>query len=341
MDRTKFLAERRAGIGGSDVASIVAAELPELGLRPFKTPLEVYYSKILEPEDTEPTIEQKRGQNAENLIAEIYVDKIKKNGCPINDNDNRHFPTFCSHDQQTFMIAHPDKWVEVLNLFNGTTSAGSSSIIDYTYILECKTVHHSKADRWKTKAPLEYWLQCVHYAIVCDVPFVDIAGMIGFEGLSGDDEYFKIYRYERDKKLEKRIIDIEERFWEKHVLKKKPPAPMNNADYNLLQIPHDKKQTIIATKEIQEAVAKYNYLHNAVEQYKKEKEEQCLLIKNYMGEAYTLQDNDGQKLGICYNKNNPPRLNKEKLKTIISEEDYNNLLSEPSQSAIFKPTTRT
>lgn len=331
MDRNKFLEERRAGIGGSDVASLVAAELPELNLRPFKTPLEVYYSKILKPEDTEPTIEQQRGINAEDLVAELYLSK--------NTTKNE---SYCIIDRSpllrtrnSFMLAHPDK---IIGRFNPPFETFKP--LEGCHILECKTVHHSKADQWKTQAPTEFWLQCVHYAIVCDVPFVDIAGMIGFEGLSGDDEYFKIYRYERDKKLEQRIIDIEERFWENHVLKKKPPAPMNNADYNLLNIPHDKKVSITATKEIEEAVAKYKFLSEAVDKYDKEKKAQSLLIKNYMGEAYTLQDTEGQKLGICFNKNNPQKLDKEKLKTLISEEDYNSLLSEPSQSTIFQLTKR-
>jgi len=331
MDRTKFLEERRSGIGGSDVASLVAAELPELELTPFKTPLEVYYSKVLEPEDTEPTIDQRRGINAEYLVTELYLSKnaTKNETYCIVD----HSPLLRTRD---FMLAHPDKiigsFTPPLETFNPLLG---------WHILECKTVHPSKADRWKTKAPLEYWLQCIHYAIVCDAPFVDIAGMIGFEGLSGDDEYFKIYRYERDKKLEKRIIDIEERFWEKHVLKKIPPPPMNNADYNLLHVSHNKKKAIIATAEIDEAVKKYSFLAAAIEKYKKEKDEQSLLIKNYMGDAYTLQDNEGQKLGVCYNKNNPPKLDKEKLKTLISEEDYNSLFATPTQITIFTPTKRT
>lgn len=328
MDRLKFLEERRAGIGGSDVASLVAQELPELKLKPFKTPLEVYYSKILEPEEHEPTIEQRRGINAEDLVAELYLSK--------NTTKNE---TYCIVDRsprlrtRNFMLAHPDK---LIGRFNPPFEAFKP--LKGYHILECKTVHPSKADQWKTKAPLEYWLQCVHYAIVCDLPMVDIAGMIGFEGLSGDDEYFKIYRYERDSKLEKRIIDIEERFWEKHVLKKIPPEPMNLADYNLLKIPHDKKKTIIATKEIEEAVTKYNFLNEQEKKYKKEKEAQSLAIEKYMGEAYTLESSAGKKLGICFAKNNAPKLDKDKLKTLVSEEDYNSLFSTPTQSTIFRPT---
>ncbi len=313
MNRKDFLIERQKGIGGSDVSGLVAAELPELGLAPFKTPLEIYYSKILEPEEHEATIAQKRGNNAENLVAEIYSQKI---GVEITDNQ----PPF---SQKDFMIAHPDKYV---------------SASDIRYILECKTVHHSKANAWKKIAPLEYWLQCIHYAIVCDVPQVDIAGMIGFEGLSGDDEFFKIYSYHRNEKLEKRIIEIEEKFWENHVLKRKPPAPMTLSDTILLH-PHSiKTKKVVASKEIQEIIQKEKEAYLQHKKYEEESKKLRVKIAEFMEDAYRLVDKDDKSLATN-SASERKSVDYKKLKELAGEEIYNQVVS-TSTSKRLSPTRK-
>ncbi|MFX0132144.1 MAG: YqaJ viral recombinase family protein [Candidatus Hodarchaeota archaeon] len=307
--KNQFLKERQSGIGGSDVASLIAMTFPALGLKPFKTPLEIYYSKILEPEEHKATIAQKRGQNAESLVAEIYAQK--KNVKIVEKKQNLFF----RHKKYDFMIAHPDRFCSELKAKD-------------EWILECKTVHHANSNKWETDMPQEYFLQCAHYAIVCDVPFVDIAGMIGFEGMSGDDNFFKIYTYIREKQFEKKLIEIEEKFWEEHVLKKIPPQPITLSDTNLLYNP-EKALSVIATQEIENDFNSYLELGKQKAELEKKQKEKLLHIKNFMGNAYTLKSKHGEELAINY-KRTSTQIDKNKLKEVVSEDLYKSLVKESS-----------
>ena len=69
MTREQFLLDRKKGIGGSDVASI-------LGVSPFRTALEVYHDKT-SPELAldEPTEDMQRGVRVEKYILQEYSER--------------------------------------------------------------------------------------------------------------------------------------------------------------------------------------------------------------------------------------------------------------------------
>lgn len=71
MDRAEFLANRRKGIGGSDIACLV-------GQNPYKTAFELWYDKTQAlDKEVDPDAEERMywGLELEKLIAERYRDK--------------------------------------------------------------------------------------------------------------------------------------------------------------------------------------------------------------------------------------------------------------------------
>lgn len=85
--------------------------------------------------------------------------------------------------------------------------------------LECKTASPYLADKWKDgEIPISYQIQCHHYMSVCDADAWYIAVVIyGRE--------FRYYRIERDEEALSDLRQIEQNFWENHVLKRRLPKP--------------------------------------------------------------------------------------------------------------------
>lgn len=84
-DRSEWLAERRRGIGASDVAGI-------LGLSPWASPYSVWASKVFEQDDDRDTLAMSFGRRAEAMIAPwfheltgLYVGGEQGSWCPGPD----------------------------------------------------------------------------------------------------------------------------------------------------------------------------------------------------------------------------------------------------------------
>ncbi len=107
-NRQGWLEKRKTYLGGSDIGAI-------LGVNSYKTPLDVYFSKINE----EPTEEIESepaywGNRLEDIIAKEYSIRTKT----ILSQENR----LLNHKEYPFLAANVDRWVG-----------------DREYILECKT----------------------------------------------------------------------------------------------------------------------------------------------------------------------------------------------------------
>lgn len=192
------LIERKKGIGGSDAAAVC-------GMSRWKTPVDVYIDKI-SPEINEQEENQYIywGNKLEPVIIKKYEEETNK----VVSSKNQ-LEVSKNHD---FMIASIDGFIP----FDGG-------------ILECKTADIRFSSKWgdpgSDMIPEDYLIQCAHYAVVYDAPYVDIAVLIG-----GND--FRIYKYKRNKNLEDLIIKKESDFWHNNVLKGIPPEPRTEEDLN-------------------------------------------------------------------------------------------------------------
>lgn len=203
LSREEWLAYRRQGIGGSDVAAI-------LGISPFRTARDIYYDK-LNIADVEPDegnwVAMEMGHLLEDLVAKIFQ---KKTGYKIYQ-----IKKMFQHPKYPFMLADVDYFV--------TLSDGS------TAILEIKTTNYNARDNWwldgKETVPVYYESQGRHYMAVMDMDRVFFCCLYG----NTEDEVI-IREIKRDMAYEEEMIYLEEEFWQNRVKAQIPPAYLEDGD---------------------------------------------------------------------------------------------------------------
>lgn len=188
MDRAEFLAARRHGIGGSDVA-------PILGLSKWATPLDVYLAKIGEAPEIEETEVMRWGNLLEPVVRDEYARRTGREvDVPVGPISNPKYP---------FAIANLD----------GLTRCGR--------VVEVKTAR--SGDGWgeegSGQVPDAYALQVQHYLLVTGAEVADVAVLIG-----GSD--FRIYTLEADHALHEMLVEAEAAFWTR-VERREPPDPVS------------------------------------------------------------------------------------------------------------------
>lgn len=240
-NRLEWLKERQSGIGGSDVAAI-------LGLSKWRTPLDVYNSKVGEVEE-EDNVSMEWGRRLEPVIRQAYSDKTGRAvECP------GHLFRSAEHP---FMIANVD----------GLCS---------DRVLEIKTSRTGAdwGEEGTDEIPEYYLTQVQHYMTVTGKELCDVAVLIGASD-------FRIYTVKNDPELAALLIKEEEKFWE-CVQNRTPPAP-RSLDEISKAFPVSRPETIEATDEVTKAL---DTLRAAREELAKAKEiESAALatIQGYMG----------------------------------------------------------
>ena len=187
-DPEAWLAKRREGIGGSDVAAI-------FGLNPWKGPLAVWLEKKGQTPEREATERMEIGEWMEDSIAQLFAKRTGYVVKPCN--------VILQHPKHTFMLASVDRWVE-----DETGEEG---------VLEVKNIGEYMAEDWEDgKVPDYYGLQVHHYLAVSGKRYAWIAPLIGGNRL-------KPIRIARDDRLIDELIEGERKFWQL-VESNTPPA---------------------------------------------------------------------------------------------------------------------
>jgi putative phage-type endonuclease len=217
-DRAAWLAERRTGIGGSDVAAI-------LGLTARRTALTVWMDKL----GRLPPQEVNEAMRFGTLLEPVVVSEFeRRTGMEVR----RGMPMQRS-EEHPFMIANLDGLVE-----------------DRMAIVEAKTAgsDYGWGEPGTSEIPVYYVTQVAHYMAVtgADVAFVPV--LIG-----GQD--FRIYEVERDESLIADIIEAERAFWFDHVLADVAPEPVNREDALLLWA-RDNGTTVEVDEDVAQDVAR-------------------------------------------------------------------------------------
>lgn len=94
--RAEWLAERRLGLGSSDAPAI-------LGISPWKTPLDVYLSKVDDAHPSEPNFAQQVGITLESAVAELFALATGRDVAP---------PTarIIRHPNHPWLLCSPDRF---------------------------------------------------------------------------------------------------------------------------------------------------------------------------------------------------------------------------------------
>ncbi len=280
---------RRSGLGGSDIAAIC-------GLNQYKTPLDVYMDKIGEGKEVETNEAIDMGNRLEPVVADIYAERT---GFTL-----REEPTIF-HPSMPYMLANVDR-----------------IIVEDNAVLEIKTTNSRNEGLWGEEGtdqiPMAYLLQCAHYALITDAPYVDIAVLIG--GLK-----FKIYKYNRNAELEYKIIQKASQFWNNNVVKRIPPEPINAKDttkwWTTRKIPKNGK---VATTDIINCLEQFKAIKSEKSLIEKKEEEYKEMLQMYMNDSESLLDTEGNVLAQfkLYERNS---VDTKKLKE-INPELYNSML---------------
>lgn len=188
---SEMLKERVGYLGGSDASGI-------LGLSRWKTPLQVFMSKVYPNHDeSETCIGGKNeaaywGNKLEDKVAEAFTEKTGKKVYRVNET--------LIHPEHDFIRANIDR-----------------RVVGEDAVLECKTASAYKAQEWAGEdIPAEYILQVMHYLAVTGKDKAYIAVLIG-------GQKFIWKEVQRDEALIKQILDAEISFWNDFVLTKTPP----------------------------------------------------------------------------------------------------------------------
>jgi len=300
LPREEWLAWRRKGIGGSDVAGI-------MGISPFRTARDVYYDKlniVSVEEDESNWVAKEMGNLLEPLTAKIFQ---KKTGYQIYQVKKMFY-----HPKYTFMLADVDYFI---TLPDGTTA-----------ILEIKTTDRSNLGEWtreeKETVPVYYEVQGRHYMAVTDIDRVFFCCFYG-----RDEDSILIREIKRDFSYEEELIYLEQYFWEENVRKKSPPPYLEDGKLVMESVlnhiaPADLKAPEV-TFDLDMKTVLMRYLE--LQEEKKSSEVQSKMLENElqrlkalliakMGSSCTaVCEQAGQRYTVTYKPVLTPRIDKDGL----------------------------
>lgn len=181
MTHDEWLLDRRRGIGGSDVATI-------LGLNKWKSAYQLWLEKTgqieLDHTDSEPAY---WGNVLEEVVAKEFQERT---GLKVR----RRNQVF-EHPLHPFLRANIDR-----------------DVVGEKAVLECKTANQFLAKEWEgDEIPLSYLCQVQHYMNVLNYDHAYIAVLIG-------GQKFIWKRIERDQELIDMITERLVEFWETNVI---------------------------------------------------------------------------------------------------------------------------
>jgi len=255
MSKEAWLDLRRQGIGGSDAAALC-------GLSPFASPLSVYGDKLGLTEPKEETEAMRLGHILEPYVAQRFSQetglKVQRKNAIIQ---STRYP---------FMIGDLDRVVV-------GQKAG----------LEIKTT--SLRTRIEEGViPEMYQAQILHYLGTCGFDTFYLAVLVLGRG-------FHIYRVDRDEEAIQMLVQIEQEFWNNHVLKGIPPDPDGSeASAEIIRKLFPKSQndsTIVSLSGKEDQLERILELDNQIKGLEKEAETLKQQVQVAIGAA------DGGKVG--------------------------------------------
>ncbi len=232
-ERDAWLAERRKGIGGSDVPAL-------MGLSNYETPLELYTEKLRAPDDTAQPVKHESaswGNKLEHIVAEEFE---QRTGLEVYEPGEG--VEFWS-EEYPFMRASIDRYV--LKPYGKTDS-----------FLECKTRSSYAEKYWATGVPLDVRVQVQHTMTVTQFDHAYVAVLLG-------GQKFLWFRLEHDPALEAEILAAESEFWDR--VRRHDPPPEGPKDAEALVQQFDRVENAKRVK-LTDAQAELVKVYKALEE---------------------------------------------------------------------------
>lgn len=272
MDR-EFLARRKSGLGGSDIAAII-------GISPWRTPRDIYLDKkgLTEPEPE--TDAMYWGSTLEDIVAREYA---KRTGRKIQ-RCNQQF----QHPEHPFLVGNVDRviWGE-----DGKRPVVGGKLIT-DRILECKTASQYAAGDWgepgTDEIPEYYKAQVMWYMGITGARVCDVAVLIG-------NRDFRMYTVERDEDVIRYLFQEGITFWREYIEKDVMPPARTLEDVESVCRGEAKARKFADDLTI-EAVQRYAELDKQAKEIKAEQDKLKVQICDAIGDAVELCAPDATKL---------------------------------------------
>jgi putative phage-type endonuclease len=269
-DRAAFLAARKVGVGGSDVAAI-------LGLSPFQTPLDIWRAKVLGDESDESTA-MERGRRLEPYVLRAYADKAN-----------------------ALLQQRKEPYVDGWRIGNVDMLAERRG---WPRVVEAKTtVMDDWGEEGTDEVPVYYQTQGLWYLDLaaldeCDFPVLviprdprvvrDMLGLPPAEVVARIG--VRIYTVGYNAAAVAHMRSECERFWHENVLPQVPPPPKDLDDAKRCWWSVEGK-SVEATADVIEALRRYDSAREAEKAVVQEKERAQFELRRMLGDA------DGAVLG--------------------------------------------
>ena len=264
-ERNAWLAERKTGIGGSEVAAI-------LGLSPWATPVTVWLDKTGRSAPKEENEAMRIGTELEDFVARRY--------CQETGNTVQRFTKMI---HKGCMLGNFDRLV----VPHGAKVASHMGEIRTDTLLECKT----GSREWEDGVPLYYQTQVLWYlGLEPKLQHADVAY------LNLNYKHFEIHRVERDDEVIKTLQERAQAWWVEHIVNDKIPEPMNEVDCKLLWAKSNPGKKVTATSETVELIESLKKVKDDYDRISEDKKKLESDIKAKFGDAEVLVGLDGKPL---------------------------------------------
>jgi putative phage-type endonuclease len=203
-NRDAWIAARRAGIGGSDAAAVVACH-------PYQSLLSLWLDKVGRGKPDHDSQRLRWGRRLEGAILDEYEYVTGREVVA----DGEALPHAVAEVAPgVSMLRHPGMPIMLANL-DGVVCGDSRGL----GVIDGKTVEQWPFHGWVAdgRPPLYILVQIAHYLEVCGLEWGVVAA---FTGLS-DPLY--IYEVERDRGFGERLMEAEDTFWRRYVMRDQPP----------------------------------------------------------------------------------------------------------------------
>ena len=240
QDRDRWLAERRSGIGGTDISAL-------LGLNPWKTPLDVWLDKTGRASDETGNEEAMYwGTVLEDAVARRYSELTGRRVQRVNR--TLRLPDSVALANIDRAVINPEIMKQVRVREDGHT-------LTTDRILEVKTAHalaRHRSDEWgepgTDQVPEHYWLQVQWYLGITGAEAGDLAVLFG-------GQQMVIYTIPSDPALFAEMLDEAEQWWARHVVADTPPEPVTADEARRLWRRHTPGKTVAVDVTVARAVA--------------------------------------------------------------------------------------
>ena len=233
----QFHAERRTGLGGSDLGAI-------LGLNPWRTPFQVWQEKTGRSEPFEGNLQTRFGTYAEEFVSREYSERTGR-----------------KVQRYTGMLRHPEApligHIDRLVIPEGAKIAAHRREIRTDLGLEAKTAHAlaaSRGEEWgedgTDQVPQAYLVQSAAYMALTGCPRWDLACLFG-------NSDFRIYHLRRDEELEGMLLEEAARWWRDHIVTDTPPDPSSEAEARQRWSRHTERLALELSGETAELLRRY------------------------------------------------------------------------------------